>query len=539
MKLRHEIKEEAKGILKQRWGQAFVATLIYGAMLYLGTWLLMDLLVAVFRWYPGTWLMAIFVVIVLVVFEAIIFYNLIVYFIKFKRGENGNAFDEMCVKILGNFKAMWAVAWGIFSKMWYYFVIVIACVLIIVGLGMSALGGNSVLESTKQAQDVYQQGVGDFPTISETVATPSQTGGIGELVLVGITPIAILVISIFILIKGLYYVLSPYVMYDSGNTLKGREAAKKSRELMKKMRGEYLVLGLSFIGWEILAYIVGGVLFAIVAHIINWTPLLNLIAFIPMAMVLAYMQISMVIFYEELAGRGNEEVTAEIPGVNNLGDKIEASETQNNTQNETHHMNKNMTIGLSIVGVIIIAGIIIITVIFFNKVKSSADELQSSLFGTSENETSISMPGVGTISAGEDGATVTGDDGTSITVNNDWSSITGDETSITADGSGDVETSNDSTYTSGDNYLTLYQGNDFVNVDMSDSTIGVYLGDNFINVYLDSINISESDITISKSRLNNTIGIDGNYLVLNGQEVLVTGNTVANVYNAVKTILGY
>ena len=50
---------------------------------------------------------------------------------------------------------------------------------------------------------------------------------------------------------------------------------------------------------------------------------------------------------------------------------------------------------------------------------------------------------------------------------------------------------------------------------------------------------NESNNIVSKSGLRNTISTDGNYAILNGQKILITGNTIDNIYKSVKQILGY
>ena len=80
----------------------------------------------------------------------------------------------------------------------------------------------------------------------------------------------------------------------------------------------------------------------------------------------------------------------------------------------------------------------------------------------------------------------------------------------------------------GNNNVTVYDGN-YVSITYNGNTIGVY------GSYYD---ISENGNDIHKDG-SNTVKIDGNNMVLNDQQVLVTGSTVAAVYSAVKSILGY
>lgn len=63
------------------------------------------------------------------------------------------------------------------------------------------------------------------------------------------------------IIKGFAYALVPYLLGDEKyNKLSPMEILKKSEEMMKGHKTDYLVLGLSFIGWYILACFTCGIL---------------------------------------------------------------------------------------------------------------------------------------------------------------------------------------------------------------------------------------------------------------------------------------
>ena len=103
--------------------------------------------------------------------------------------------------------------------------------------------------------------------------------------------IALTVMGVLATIKGLYYVFTQYVMFESGNSLHGKEAAENSEKLMQGKRGEYFVFILSFLGWIILGAIPFG---------------------IGLLWVLPYVQISSVIFYENLKGIPKEAKEPEV-----------------------------------------------------------------------------------------------------------------------------------------------------------------------------------------------------------------------------------
>jgi len=263
-----------------------------------------------------------------------------------------------------------------------------------------------------------------------------------------------------------------------------------------------------------------------------------------------------------------EENNTQNNNAQNGSGQSNSGQNNNMQSNNTQHMGPNKTLGLSILGVIILIGIIVIVILLLKN-----NDTQS----VSKTETgagvSMSVPGVGTISVGENGASITGGgmsitangdganiagDGASITANGDGATITGNGTTITANGGGASVTTGDlssqaSTYISSkdtnipgneytieDDYIRVDNGNDYAEADISPfNEICVYLGDNYITVDSDSIYISEADNTVSKSGVNNTITIDGNYAILNNQKVLIIGNTIENIYQSVKTILGY
>ena len=133
----------------------------------------------------------------------------------------------------------------------------------------------------------------------------------GFLVVTMILTTIVIVLTIFAVIKGMYYVLGQYIMYDSQNTLRGKEAVEKSKELMQNLRGQYFILILSFIGWGILAFAIGMILVMITSIIIKWEVAQSYIAYIPVSLVTAYMQTSMVVFYEDLIRKNSSETVEE------------------------------------------------------------------------------------------------------------------------------------------------------------------------------------------------------------------------------------
>ena len=61
------------------------------------------------------------------------------------------------------------------------------------------------------------------------------------------------------IIKGYAYALVAYIIAED-STISSKEALKLSKEMMKGHKGELFVLGLSFIGWHLLAILTLGIL---------------------------------------------------------------------------------------------------------------------------------------------------------------------------------------------------------------------------------------------------------------------------------------
>ena len=92
------------------------------------------------------------------------------------------------------------------------------------------------------------------------------------------------------IIKSLSYALVPYLQ-SKDSTLSGKEAIKKSQELMNGHKWELFVLELSFIGWHLLSALTCGVL--------------------EVFFVAPYFNQTLYAFYEQVAGEQVEVIEAE------------------------------------------------------------------------------------------------------------------------------------------------------------------------------------------------------------------------------------
>ena len=181
-------------------------------------------------------------------------YGLLVSFIKLKRDEEVNTFDFLTIGF-SNFSRAWLVALNVFVKMLLPIgLIVLSMILIGVFLQLTILHS-------------------------------------GYTMLLVISIILCIVGYIWALVRSFSLILTYYIAYDEPD-LSAYECCKKSIEKMKGNRGNYFVLGLSFIGWAFLAVLTLGIGFF-------W--------------LIPYINVSYVCFYEEVMGKkeeNNEEVKA-------------------------------------------------------------------------------------------------------------------------------------------------------------------------------------------------------------------------------------
>ena len=111
------------------------------------------------------------------------------------------------------------------------------------------------------------------------------TAGFGALTCIGL--FGYIASLIWLTVKGYYYSLSYYVLYDNPN-MTSKEAVEESERLMKNNRWNYFWLSLTFIGWIILS---------------AFTLYIGMLWLIP------YIMVAQIAFYEDRAGILNKENT--------------------------------------------------------------------------------------------------------------------------------------------------------------------------------------------------------------------------------------
>lgn len=248
-----EIKANAREALKGKWGKAALITLVYGIISYIIS------LVLGFIPVVGS--------LISLVITLPISYGIIAVFMKFKRGEEVGYVDFFTLGFEA-FSKVWGVFGNILLKMIVPIIlVVVAAIIFAFGLGASA--SSSMI-------DAYTTG-----TIS------SASVGFSGLAIVGI--LLYFAAIIYAVIKGLYYTLAYNVLFDNPN-MTGKEIVEESERLMQGNRWSYVWLGITFIGWSILATLTLGIGYF-------W--------------LMPYMMVSTICFYENLAGKSTSTTTVE------------------------------------------------------------------------------------------------------------------------------------------------------------------------------------------------------------------------------------
>lgn len=234
-----QIRANARESLQGKWGKAALLTLVYGVITFAISFVL-NLIPVV-----GS--------IILLVIELPISYGLLVSFMKLKRNEEVGYTDFLSLGF-----SSFGKAWGVFGNMILKMIIplailVVSIVIIAIGFSGSIIG-----------------------TITDSSSAAIGFSGMG---IIGL--IAYLVSLIYIIVKGLLYSLSYYILNDNEN-MSGKEIVEESARLMRGNRWRFFWLPITFIGWIILSGFTLG---------------------IGMLWVMPYMMVAYVCFYEDLANK--------------------------------------------------------------------------------------------------------------------------------------------------------------------------------------------------------------------------------------------
>lgn len=241
-------RKEARESLTGKWGKAVLIVFVYG---------LISFLIQVILEYSedSEGLLYNIVSITQFIITVPISYGIIIAFMKLKRGEEVETFDFLKLGF-SNFKKSWSIAWNRFLVMIVPALIIFAIVFALSFYSVVSSGLMSTSYSVKYAS----------------------TNNLAILIIALIAIIACLVWS---MVKRYSVELAEYISYDEPE-ISGKEAVKKSQEMMQGNKGNLFVLEISFIGWSILAVLTFGIGFLWLAP---------------------YIQVSKTCFYEELKNK--------------------------------------------------------------------------------------------------------------------------------------------------------------------------------------------------------------------------------------------
>ena len=240
-----QIRQEARASLTGKWGKAALITLCYALITFCISWILK--------------LIPIVGSIADAVLSIPFAYGILVSFIKLKRNEEVSYIDFLKTGF-SVFGKLWGIIGHTFLKLLVPFIVLIISILLI------AFGTTGGIMTAMYARD----------SISSTF---SIFGIIGFILYV--------VAIVWLVVKGLLYSLTSYILFDNPD-MDSKEIVEKSENLMTGNRCSYIWLGLTFIGWAILAVCTFGIGYL-------W--------------LLPYIQVAMVCFYEDKAGILNNDTS--------------------------------------------------------------------------------------------------------------------------------------------------------------------------------------------------------------------------------------
>ena len=238
-----EVKKSAREALSGKWGKGACILLAYYAFS-----IVLSIITSIFS---GNEVMAALLELASAIIVVPISFGLTYAFIKLKRNEEVGAFDFISLGF-SNFGRSWKIGLSTLVKLLLPLVAIFA-----VGFGLGICAG-----------------VATYAGLGESV-----------LALIGLAMFAGFIITwIWYIARCLLYSLTTFVAFDNPN-MSSFDVVNESARLMKGNRCKYFLIGLSFIGWVILAILTLG---------------------IGLLWVTPYMQVALVCFYEKLIGKKEE-----------------------------------------------------------------------------------------------------------------------------------------------------------------------------------------------------------------------------------------
>lgn len=261
-----QLRANAREALKGKWGKVALLTLVYSLIVGIASWFL--------NLVPVIGSIAVFVLTLPVA------YGLLVSFIKIKRNEDVS-YTQFLTDGFQNFGKVWSVFGNTILKM------IIPVVLVVVFLMLMIFGGAGSM-------------------VGIAASSAGATAGFSGLAIIGL--IGYIASLIYLVVKSYLYSITLYILYDNPEK-SGKEIVEESERLMQGNRWSFFWLGLTFIGWSILASFSFGIGYL-------W--------------LIPYIMVTFVCFYESLAGtKSNTVVTETVQNSESENDPIKNNDSEN------------------------------------------------------------------------------------------------------------------------------------------------------------------------------------------------------------------
>lgn len=301
-----EIRRAAREALRGKWGKGVCILLAYMVFIVCLTILQLFFVFNI----PASFLLYVAITIISVPISL----GLVISFMKLKRGETVTAFGFLKYGF-NRFGKSWGIAWHTFIRM----LIPIICMFLVMmsfSIITTISAKSSILNAASSAADKYSKALEQeqkalsqaylstyqldssydsaYSIMPDTISAPKEVNTNSSFISSPLFTILFVVIYIatyvYVFSRSLLYVLAHNICYDNPG-LSSKECVIKSAELMKGNRGNYFLLGLSFIGWFILAAL----------------PL-----YLGFFWLIPYMQVAMVCFYDRVIKTNSKTIDEEI-----------------------------------------------------------------------------------------------------------------------------------------------------------------------------------------------------------------------------------
>lgn len=251
-----ELKKEARKDLKEKWKDALLIMLLF--------FVVTCLLIFLTYWILKNTTYGFFANILNIVISISLGYGLLVSFTKLKRNEKVNClyFIYYACKYTDR---VWRIIGRVFWKLLGYIFVWILSLYLMITEFVSLYYGNGM-------------------RISYVIEI-----------------LSVIIFSVLICMKILYYALTNNILYDN-TKYKTKEILKESERLMKNHRWDFVKLNLSFAGWFLLGAVfsIGIILLLYFVFKIRSAYLIYIVLYIPLIFLLPYIYTTNICFYNKL-----------------------------------------------------------------------------------------------------------------------------------------------------------------------------------------------------------------------------------------------